>query len=135
MPRSVPEWIGATPDTKPPPRVRARVWERFKGRCHSCGRKIMVWEEWTLEHLKALINGGENRESNLGITCEFCLPGKNADDLAEKAMVARKRNKHLGLDKPKSRPMPGTIASGVRRGMDGNTYDRKTGELIGGRNR
>ena len=38
--RTVPEWIGKTPDTPAPPRVRLRIFETFGGRCAICGRKI-----------------------------------------------------------------------------------------------
>lgn len=95
--RSVPEWIGANDDTKIPDRVRVRVFERHGGRCHSCTRKIQAGEKWTLEHLKALINGGENRESNLGITCSWCLPYKNAQDVSTKSRNYRVKKRHLGL--------------------------------------
>lgn len=95
MSRSVAEWIGASDDSVPPPRVRLRVWDRFKGLCHSCTRKILLGERWTLEHIVAIINGGENRENNLGLTCSNCLPGKNAADVAEKSARAETRKAHI----------------------------------------
>ncbi len=101
MSRSVEEWIGKTDDTPVPPRVRLRVFERFGGKCHKCSRKIPAGEAWTCEHLIALINQGQNREGNLNVTCGWCLPAKNAEDVAEKSKVARVKKKHLGLLKPK----------------------------------
>lgn len=95
MARSVTEWIGATDDQVPPPRVRIRVYDRFEGKCHRCGRFIRPGEYWVCEHLVALINKGENRERNLGCTCRNCVPLKNADDLTEKSAIADKRKKHL----------------------------------------
>lgn len=106
--RSVPEWRGTTPDTPAPPRVRLRTFERAKGCCHRCGRKISAGETWTLEHLHALANGGENRESNLGVTCNFCLPEKNAEDVAIKKKNARVRKKHVGAKTKTTRPLPGS---------------------------
>ena len=103
--RSVPEWIGKTDDTPAPPRVRVRVFDRCNGCCGQCGRKISAGEKWTLEHLKALINGGKNRETNLGVTCDWCLPAKNSADVAEKSRVYAKRAKHIGATSPK-RPWP-----------------------------
>lgn len=97
--RTVAEWIGKTPDTMAPPRVRLRVLLRFDGRCYSCGRKI-IGSGWTCDHIVALINGGQNDERNLGPTCELCTPGKNKADVAEKSKVYRIKAKHLGL-KPK----------------------------------
>lgn len=102
MARSVPEWIGKTDDTAAPPRVRARVFERCNGRCHRCGRKINSGEKWTLEHLIALINGGKNAESNLSVTCDWCLPVKNAEDVRIKSKNARVRQAHLGIRRKSS---------------------------------
>jgi 5-methylcytosine-specific restriction protein A len=95
MSRSVPPWHGKTDDTPAPPRVRLRVFEAHGGKCHRCGRKIRPGEGWTLEHVIALINGGRNAEDNLDITCDWCLPAKNAEDVAEKAAVYAVRSKHV----------------------------------------
>lgn len=120
--RSVPEWRGRSPDTPVPPRVRLRVFERERGRCHECKRKInaAAGDGWTLEHLTALINGGENREKNLGVTCENCLPTKNAADVAEKSNIYRKRSKTLGIKqrKPKSRYVRKVDGTTELRGTD-----------------
>jgi len=122
--RSVPEWIGATPDTPAPPRVRLRVFERCEGKCHRCTRKIAAGEKWTLEHLVALINGGANAEGNLSVTCGWCLPEKNAADVAEKSLTYRKRSKHLGI-KAKHSLIPGSRGTPFRKHMDG-TVSRRT---------
>ena len=122
--RSVPEWIGATPDTPAPARVRVRVFDRCNGRCDACGRKIMAGEKWTLEHRKALINGGQNRESNMGVTCSRCVPEKNAADVAEKARTYRKRSKHLGVKSKPSRPIPGSRGTPFHKHVDGTVSRR-----------
>lgn len=124
MARTVDEWIGRSDDDVPPPRVRVRVFDRFKGRCRDCRRRIHAGEKWTLEHVHALCNGGENRESNLGLTCSWCLPDKNAADVAMKSETAKMRKKHLGVEGRKSRPMAGTIASGWRKPMNGRAVRR-----------
>ncbi len=96
--RSVPEWIGSSPDAKVPPRVRARIFLAHDGRCHRTGRKIAPGELWELEHVKALCNGGEHRESNMApILAGKPHREKTAADVAEKSKVARIRAKHLGL--------------------------------------
>lgn len=111
MSRSVDEWRGETDDTPVPPRVKARVFVAKGGRCHRCTRKIPTGQQWTCEHFKALINGGENRERNLDVTCDWCLPIKNAEDVAEKSKVADTRNKHLGI-KSKRKTIPGKRFNG-----------------------
>ena len=124
MPRSVPEWIGRTPDTPVPQRVRVRVFEDKEGRCHKCRRQIRPGDRWTCEHLKALINGGENRESNLDLTCDWCLPEKNAADVREKAVTYRKRSKHIGAAAKSRRPIPGSKESGWKQKLTGEWVRR-----------
>lgn len=102
MSRSVPEWIGKTPDTPIPPRVRLRVFERHGGICHISKRKIMPGEAWDCDHFIALINGGEHRESNLRPALQKYHRVKTAEDVKEKAVTARKRMMNLGI-KPKKK--------------------------------
>lgn len=124
MPRSVPEWIGATPDTPVPPRVRLRVFQRFDGVCQLSKRKIMAGEAWEADHKVALCNGGENRESNLVPVLRAKHREKTAEDVAEKAKVDRIRKKHLGIKTKSGRPMPGSKASGIRKRMNGKVERR-----------
>ena len=102
MARTVEEWIGKNDDQVPPPRVRVRVFDNALGRCHLCGRKISAGEYWQCDHVVALVNGGENRERNLGPACRNCCYTKTAEDLAEKSDSAQKRKKHI-LPKEASR--------------------------------
>lgn len=95
--RSTSEWIGSTPDSAIPPRVRVRVFERANGHCQSCTRKIAAGDAWQADHVVALINGGANRESNLQCLCGWCHKGKTAGDVAEKSRTARIKAKHLGV--------------------------------------
>lgn len=97
MPRAVAEWVGKTPDAKIPPRVRLRVWERCKGTCHLTGRKIMAGDAWDLDHVVALINGGEHRESNLAPALRDKHREKTAEDVANKARRARIAYRHVGI--------------------------------------
>lgn len=107
MSRSTPEWIAKHDDQAIPPRVRARVFERHNGICHIAKRKIAAGERWECDHIVALINGGEHRESNLAPALVDKHREKTAQDVAEKAKTARVRGKHLGIKKAK-RPMPGS---------------------------
>lgn len=97
MTRKLPEWCGKTPDTPAPPRVRLRVFEAHGGICHISGRKIRPGEPWDLEHIIALINGGENRESNLAPALRDKHKEKTAKDVAEKAETRRKLAKTIGI--------------------------------------
>ena len=126
--RSVSEWIGKTPDTPIPPRVKLRIWEREGGRCYLSGRKIMPGDAFQYEHVVALCNGGENRESNIKLALTDKHREKTAKDVAEKSKVARVRSKHLGIKKPSR--FPGSRNSNLKRKVGGGAVYRDTGEPV-----
>lgn len=95
--RATEEWIGATPDTPIPARVKLRIWEREEGRCYLTGKKIMPGDAYDFEHVVSIANGGGNRESNLRIALAVKHREKTADDRAEQAKTERQRQKHLGI--------------------------------------
>lgn len=96
MSRSTEEWIGKTDDQPFPPRVRLRIFERANGHCQECGRKIMAGDRWVADHTIALINGGENRESNGRCICDWCDKHvKTPSDVAIKAKTYAKQKAYL----------------------------------------
>lgn len=104
--REVPEWIGKTPDSAIPARVRDRVFIRHGGRCHISGRKIMPGEPWEAEHVTALRDwtkeGHGNRESNLAPALKDKHREKTSDEATARVKPDRTRAKHNGTWKPKS---------------------------------
>ncbi len=62
--RSIPEWVGRTPDSKIPGIVRDRVKARNGGLCYLSGIEI-AGKPWQVEHVKPLSMGGEHRETNM----------------------------------------------------------------------
>lgn len=119
MPRSVPEWIGKTDDEAIPLRVRIRVFERYHAHCYRSGRPIRVGDRWALDHIIALANGGQHRETNLAPILLDSHKAKTKEDLALKSKIYRKKTAFLGLKKRKWRPIPGSKASGLKKGFDG----------------
>jgi hypothetical protein len=110
--RKLPEWIGKSDDTKPPPRVMLRVFLYFNGRCQcGCKRDISPSEKWQLDHIDALINGGENSEYNLQPLLVEHHRNKTGMDVAEKSKTYRKRSKHVGIKRAK-RTIPGRRFNG-----------------------
>lgn len=95
--REVDEWVGASPDTPIPPRVKARVFARYGGRCYLTGIKIRAGDAWECDHVLAIINGGENRERNLAPALKDKHREKTDADQATKSKTARVRAKHLGI--------------------------------------
>lgn len=111
--RTVPEWIGATPDTAIPTRVRLRVFAAHNGVCYISKRKIRPGEAWECDHVVAVINGGANAEHNLAPALKAPHRLKTDEDVALKSKTARVKAKHLGIyPKPQgnnriqSRPFP-----------------------------
>ena len=112
MSRTVPEWIGKSDDTPFPPRVRLRIFERDGGRCQcGCNRIIRAGEKWQTDHTVAIVNGGENRESNGRTILTEHHHGKTAEDVAEKSKTYKVRSRHLGIKKRK-RTIPGRKFNG-----------------------
>ncbi len=122
-PRRVPEWIGKTPDTRPPDRVRVRVFYANRGRCHWSGRAIRPGDAWDVDHVLALANGGENRETNLAPILRSEHPNKTRHDVKLKAKAASVRKKHIGLGGARL-PMNGARKSKWRKPLHGPAVRR-----------
>lgn len=82
MPRSVPEWIGKRPESMPGKLVLLRLYTRQNGLC-ACGcNRVMNLNRDKIdrEHTIPLIDGGENRESNLTLMLhEHHVPKTSAE--------------------------------------------------------
>lgn len=106
--RAVPEWIGAHPDTPIPKRVKARILLRYEGRCYRTGHKFRPGDRIEFDHILALCNGGENRESNIApILGGRVHQEKTAIDDAVKAKTRRLILKHSGQWPKSKRPLRG----------------------------
>lgn len=118
MTRSTDEWIGKTDDSAIPPRVRLRVFSRHGGICHLSGQRIRPGDAWDIDHVVALINGGQHRESNFAPALRDKHRAKTAEDVAQKAKNDRVRKRHLGVKKPRSitrwRRFDGTVVNAER---------------------
>jgi 5-methylcytosine-specific restriction endonuclease McrA len=124
MSRSVPEWIGKTDDSKVPPRVRLRIFERFGGRCYLSGRLLRPGDKWELEHVVALSNGGQHRESNLAPALQEAHREKTKADRKIQKKIDRTRKNHNGIKVRKGPPMPGSRASRWKRKIGGGIIER-----------
>lgn len=120
MPRALmEEWVGKSDDAPIPPRVKVRIFAKYKGICVACTLKIGGKLLPRYDHVIALINGGENSEKNLQLLCNLCHDIKTGVDVQEKSTVYRKKAKHIGIKLRKSRAMLGSRASGFKKGFDG----------------
>jgi 5-methylcytosine-specific restriction enzyme A len=100
--RSVAEWIGKTPDSRPPPHVLLRIFDRYKGKCHISGAPIGVKDKWQAEHIKRVEDGGENRESNLAPALIEPHKLKTKEETKRGKKADRARMKHVGVEKRKA---------------------------------
>jgi 5-methylcytosine-specific restriction enzyme A len=105
--RTVPEWIGSTPDAAIPPRVKLRIWERCGGKCALTGKKIMPGDAHDYDHKIPLGLGGEHRESNLQLVSADAHKAKTKVDVDMIAKAKRQSLKHRGLWPKSKRPLKG----------------------------
>jgi 5-methylcytosine-specific restriction endonuclease McrA len=113
--RQVPEWIGKTPDTPVPKAVKTRLLLRYGGKCYRTGHRFRPGDAIEFDHIVALCNGGENRESNLApILGGKPHQEKTKTDRDEKTKTDRMRLKALGLWPKSKRPLQGRGFSSAR---------------------
>jgi len=117
--RSVPEWIGKNDDSPIPARVRVRRFDHYRGHCACCGTRIGGSLRPCFDHIIAIANGGENRESNIQLLCHVCHGDKNKVDMRIKSRISGTRLMHLGI-KTAKRPFRGW------RKFDGTVVRAKT---------
>lgn len=123
MPRSVKEWVGKTDNAPVPDRVKLRVLDRQGGKCPETGMLFGPQNPPEFDHIISLINGGENRESNIQALSSWAHKQKTKNDVAQKAKTARVRKKHLGIHRPKA-ALPGGKQSKFKRKVDGTVVLR-----------
>lgn len=74
---------------------KAKLFLERHGCCRECGRRLGPADKWIVEHVIALENGGTNDWDNLGITCEWCKPKKDAADHAKAAKTRSVATNHV----------------------------------------
>jgi 5-methylcytosine-specific restriction protein A len=126
MSRTVKEWFGKTDDAMPGPNVRLRIFETHGGVCHISGRKIGPSDQWDIDHIIALADGGENRETNLAPAIRERHREKTSAEATARATGKRKRMKAIGIKKAK-RPMQGSRdhPGGLIKHLDGSVSRRR----------
>ncbi len=106
------------------PRQRLAVWERGRGVCVLCGRRIDgVRERWVVEHIRALELGGDDTPENMGPAHEACALDKTRGDRRQAAQAKRRKTRHLGAERPK-RALPCGRKSRWKRKITGEIVPR-----------
>lgn len=90
-----------------------------------------VNDAWIIEHRIAIINGGANAEPNLCLSCSWCKPLKDAEDVAQKAKTYSVRSKHvLPAQAPKMQSRGFAKSAGQRKATSPIT-PKFPGDLLG----
>lgn len=129
MARTVPEWIGRNDDAMPPESVFDRLWAKQDGKDAITGIPFAPGDRPHRDHIVPLIDGGENRESNLQLIAEKTHKLKTAREAMERAKTRAVQHKHRSYATgPQPGSLPGSrIKFSRARGVH---YDRFTGEII-----
>lgn len=104
--RSIPEWRGATPDAKIPDHVKARIFQRYDGRCYRTGMKLKPGE-YDFDHIKPLADGGDHAEFNLAPMWRPAHREKTAAENSDRKKADRIFRKNNGLWPKSKRPLRG----------------------------
>lgn len=129
MARSVPEWIGRNDDAMPTKSVFDRLYVKQDGKDAITGVPFAPGDKICRDHVVPLIDGGENRESNLQLITEKQHKIKTAREAMERAKTRSVQRSHRSyVTEPQPGSMPGArIKYSRARGVH---YDRFTGEVV-----
>lgn len=105
--RSVPLWVGKTPDSEIPRRVKARIWQRCGGRCALTGRKLSATDPHDYDHIKPLWADGIHGEENLQLVSRDKHREKTAEEAGPRAKADRMGAKFRGEWPKSKRPLLG----------------------------
>lgn len=70
-----------------------RIFEACGGKCACCQRKLGPADDWQIDHVIALENGGSDEDTNLQLLCPWCHKPKTADDHAQASKGKRQAAK------------------------------------------
>lgn len=125
MPLVEPSELGTTQRSRLSLRVRLAIWERAKGICVLCDRRIDgVRERWIIEHIRALELGGLDEPDNMGPAHETCAAAKTRNHHHRAAKAKRQKIRHLGAARTKN-PLPCGRQSRWKKKIDGTIVPRK----------
>lgn len=95
------EDLGTTPRKPLTPTQRLALYERFKGICVLCTRKIAAGDSWIDEHMRALGLAGSNDPDNRAPVHKACAATKTHDEDMPRINKAKAQKKAvLGIRPP-----------------------------------
>jgi len=103
--------------------TKLAAFQRANGACEKCTAKLFP-SNTEYHHGTECTFGGAAEFHNCVVLCKACHAGITGERAAVIAKSNRIRNAHLGIKPRKSRPMPGSRASGLRKRMNGQVERR-----------
>ena len=128
MSRSVAEWVGKTDDSIPSDACKRRILARQGWKCAITGVAFTDGVRAEYDHISPLWLGGENRENNLQAITAKAHAAKTKSEATVRAKVNRNQIKRV-MGKKKS----SLSNAKFKKLMNGTVVDRRTGEIVGGR--
>jgi 5-methylcytosine-specific restriction protein A len=106
-------------------KTKLAAWQRSGGKCEECGRKVGAGLKFEYDHTIPCEIDGTNDLDNCRVLCVGCHAIKTGTvDIPRAAKNRRIAADNAGVKTRRSRPMPGTKASGLRKRMKG-TVERR----------
>jgi 5-methylcytosine-specific restriction protein A len=103
-------------------KTKLAAFERSNGCCEHCFNKIITSAEY--DHVLPDYLGGDNSLDNCECLCKKCHAIKTKSDRNGIDRARRGLEKLAGARNRKSRPMPGTKASGIKKKLNGSVERR-----------
>lgn len=99
-------------------KTKVAAFERARGRCENCSVKLAPGNT-EYDHDETDWMGGEATLANCKVRCKTCHRLKTTRDIKKIARSRKRYRTNINAKATKSRPMPGTRASGIRKRMSG----------------
>lgn len=122
------EWVGKTPEAMPGQTVLLRLYAKQNGICAcGCGQSMNLnRDKVDCDHVKAIIDGGENRESNLQLLLNACHKRKTSAEASARSEERRHKAKAFtALRQPSMR------SQGFRKAPAQRTASRPLAKRVG----
>lgn len=107
-----------------PKSVKYAAWIRAGGFCEKCKTKL-YYGRYQYDHIRPSAFEGKPTADNCMVLCTSCHQSKTSkEDVPRIAKSNRQRDKHIGIKRKTSRPIPGSKASGLKKLFSGEVVKR-----------
>lgn len=128
--KNLKEWVGRTPEAMPGQTVLLRLYAKQNEICAcGCGQVMNLnRDKVDCDHIMALIDGGDNRESNLQLLLHACHKLKTSAEASARSEERRHKAKAFTALRNQPGTLPGARIKYSR--ARGVWVDRTTGQIV-----